>query len=47
LIYGQVGPYVGSTTPSSQYHPISEVWINSTTVDWKNLTFINISKIGK
>jgi len=47
LMYGQVeSPYVSSTPPPGQYHPLSELWINSTEVNWQGLTFINISKIG-
>ncbi|RDD52172.1 hypothetical protein BA065_03070, partial [Nanoarchaeota archaeon NZ13-N] len=47
LVYGQTSPYVNTTgAPTGQYHPLSEIWINSTIVDWKNLNFTNIYKIG-
>ncbi|RDD52184.1 hypothetical protein BA065_03065, partial [Nanoarchaeota archaeon NZ13-N] len=45
IIYAQVvGPIVGGN-PTGQSHPISEIWINGTTVDWGGVSFKNISNI--
>ncbi len=47
IIYAQqVSPYVSTTPPTGQYHPLSEIWINESTVNWKGLAFVNISKVG-
>ncbi|MEM4680507.1 MAG: DUF2341 domain-containing protein [Nanopusillaceae archaeon] len=44
-VYSQQGPFVGTNSPTGQYHHISEIWIDTPYIDWRGLEFINISKL--
>ncbi|MEM1688186.1 MAG: hypothetical protein QXM04_02260, partial [Nanopusillaceae archaeon] len=45
-IYSQSSPHIDPHPPTGQYHHISEIWINTSFVDWKGLEFVNMSRLG-
>jgi len=46
LIYKRViSPYAGPAKSSGQYNLLSEVQVNSSTMDWKNASFANVSEV--
>lgn len=44
-VFGTISPYVSSTPPLGQYHPLNEIWINDTNIDWLGVNFLNLSLI--
>ncbi|MEM5879855.1 MAG: hypothetical protein QXQ16_00990 [Candidatus Aenigmatarchaeota archaeon] len=46
ILVSQSSPWVGTNPPTGQYHHISEIWINTSSVDWRGLEFTNISRLG-
>lgn len=41
-----ISPTVSQSPPTGQYHPLYELWLNESNIDWLGINFYNLSTVN-